>query len=112
MSDNRRHPRVQYAGLIFISWMTLDGQRNHALGKCFDVSERGLGLEVSTRIPVGSFVKVMAYGLNLNGSAIVRRFARRPGGYVLGLELSAPLDADLLANLCGSQTDVVAAIAG
>jgi hypothetical protein len=78
------------------------------MGRSLDVSERGIGLELAIRIPVGSFVKVKAYGLNLDGSATVRRVVRRPGGYVLGLELSASLDLDMLAELGVSETPVAA----
>jgi hypothetical protein len=109
LPENRRHPRIRYAGIIFISWKTFDGQKNHALGRCLDVSRQGLGLELSTRIPVGSFVKVRAYRLNLDDSATVRHVIRRPGGYGLGLELSRPLDADVLAELDETQAGVVAA---
>ena len=103
MEESRLHPRIEYHGLIFISWKAFDGQLHHVLGKCLDVSERGVGFELPTRIPVGSFVKVKVYALNLDGSAIVRHVARRAGGYVMGLELSTPLDSDVLAKLVGSQ---------
>src|ERR1700704_4595650 len=101
-SADQRHPRVPYEGFVSISWKTFEGVRNCALGKCLDVSERGVGLEVASRIPVGSFVKVRAYGLNLDGSAFVRHVAREAGKYVLGLELSTPLDSDILADLCAA----------
>jgi hypothetical protein len=109
LSESRRHQRFQYGGVVFISWRTFDGQRNYALGRCLDVSEQGLGLELSARIPVGSFVKLRAYKLNLDGSATVRHIARLPVGYGLGLELSQPLDPDVLAELGESQTDAAGA---
>jgi len=109
MAELRRHPRIQYAGIVFLSWKTFDGQRNHVLGRSLDVSERGIALMLATRIPVGSFVRVRAEGLNLDGSATVRRFARLPGGYVLGLELSESLDPDILAELAASQAEVAMA---
>ena len=99
VEDRREHVRIAYSGVIFISWKTFQGDSNHVLGKCLDVSEAGIGLELSARIPVGSFVKVRAYGLNLDCSAIVRRIVRRPGGYLLGLTLSKPLDPDILSEL-------------
>jgi hypothetical protein len=100
LPESRRHPRFHYRGVVFISWKMFDGQKNFALGRCLDVSEQGLGLELSARIPVGSFVRVRAYRLNLDGSATVRHVTRRPGGYGLGLELSQPLDPDVLLELC------------
>jgi len=106
MVENRLHPRIEYHGLISVSWKA-NGQLNHVLGKCIDVSERGVGFELPTRIPVGSSVGVKVYALNLDGSATVRHVARRAGGYVLGLELSTPLDSDVLAELVVSQSEVV-----
>ncbi|MCU1339604.1 MAG: hypothetical protein JWO19_5185 [Bryobacterales bacterium] len=111
LSESRRHPRVQYAGLVFISWKTFQGERNYALGKCLDVSELGVGLELSIRIPVGSFVRIRAYGLNLDGSATVRHIRRRDGRYFVGLELSEALQTEILADLYASQTDGLVAVA-
>ena len=108
-SDHRRHPRFQYFGVVFVSWKMFDGQRNYALGKCLDVSEGGMGLELSVRVPVGSFVRVCADGLNLDDSATVKRVTRKTGGYILGLELSRPLAPELLEDLVGSQTELAAA---
>jgi hypothetical protein len=105
MSELRRYPRIEFGGVVFIAWKTFDGQRNHVLGRAIDVSERGIGVAVAIRIPVGSFVKVRAYGLNLDGSATVRRVGRLPGGYVLGLELSESLDQDMLAELGASPAE-------
>jgi PilZ domain-containing protein len=99
LPENRRHPRFQYFGVVFVSWKMFDGQKNCALGRCIDVSERGMGLALSARIPVGSFVRVRAYKLNLDCSATVRHVAQQPGGYGLGLQLSMPVDADVLAEL-------------
>jgi hypothetical protein len=109
MAEFRRHPRIQYGGVVFISWKTFDGQRNHVLGRCLDVSEQGMALTLAARIPVGSFVKVRAEGLNLDGSATVRWFKRLPGEYVLGLELNESLDPDVLAELDASQAEVAIA---
>lgn len=106
MPKSRLHPRIEYRGLISVCWKTFDGQRNHVLGKCVNVSERGIGFELPIRIPVGSFVRVKAHPLNLDGSAIVKHAVRRAGAYVLGLELSTPLDPDVLAELVASRTEV------
>jgi hypothetical protein len=76
MTESRRYPRIPYSGIVFISWRTFDGHRNHVLGRAVDVCEQGIGIELVTRIPVGSFVRVQAYGLNLDGSGTVRRVSR------------------------------------
>ena len=110
MAEFRRYPRILYSGVVFISWKTFDGQRNHAMGRALDVSERGIGIELATRIPAGSFIRIRAYGLNLDGSGTVHRVSRRIGRYVLGLELSEPLNPNVLAELAASQTRLVAAV--
>lgn len=110
MSEFRRYPRIPYSGVVFISWKTFDGQRNHVLGRAVELSEQGIKVELATRIPVGSFVKVREYGLNLDGSGMVRHTSRRPGGYILGLELSEPLDANVLTELSESQNLTIAAV--
>jgi hypothetical protein len=104
MAEFRRYPRIPYSGIVFISWKTFDGQRNHVMGRALDVSERGIAIELASRIPAGSFVRIRAYGLNLDGSGTVRRVSRRIGRYALGVELSEPLDANLLAELAESQS--------
>ena len=106
MSEDRRHPRIYYSGVVFVAWRTFDGERNHVLGRCLDVSAQGLGLGLYKRIPVGSFVKVRAYALNVDCSAIVRHCAMRAGRYVLGLELSEPISQEILDEL--SDTQIVA----
>jgi hypothetical protein len=103
MSEDRRHPRIYYSGLVFIAWQTFQGERNHVLGRCLDVSEQGVGLALYKRIPVGSFVKVRAYSLNVDCSAIVRHCAMRAGRYTLGLELSEPISQEVLDELSATQ---------
>lgn len=103
MPESRRNPRIYHSGVIFISWQTLQGERNHVLGRCLDVSEQGVGLALHKRIPVGSFVKVQADSLSLDCSAIVRHTALRAGRYVLGLELSEPVHQEVLEALSADQ---------
>jgi hypothetical protein len=104
MSEPRRDPRIPYSGVVFISWKTFDGHRNHVLGRALAVSERGIAIELATRIPVGSFVRVKADSLHLDGSGTVRRVVCRTVGHVLELELSGSLDTDILSELGASQT--------
>jgi len=108
MSEPRRDPRIPYSGVVFISWQTFDGYRNHVLGRAVALSEREIGIELATRIPVGSFVRIKADSLNLDGSGTVRRVVSQPVGYVLELELSGSLDTDILLELGAAQTATVA----
>jgi len=112
MTERRLDPRIPYSGVVFISWKTFDGQRNHVLGRAVNVCQQGIGIELAIRIPVGSFIRVKSYGLNLDGSGTVRHVSRRSSGYVLGLELSESLDSTILAELTASQECVVAAMSG
>ena len=111
MSELRRYLRIRYSGVIFISWKTVNGQRNHVLGRILNVSAQGIGLELATRIPKGSFIRVRAYGLTLDGSATVRRVVQRDGVYVLGLELSESLDPNMLGQSSASPEWITAAAA-
>ena len=107
MSEPRRDPRIPYSGVVFISWQTFDGHPNHVLGRALAVSEREIGIELATRIPVGSFVRVQADSLSLDGSGTVRRVVRRTVGYLLELELSGSLDTAILSELGASRVSVV-----
>ena len=107
MSERRRYPRIPYAGMVFISWKTFDGHRNHVLGRALNVSQGGIVVDLATRIPVGSLVKVRAYGLNLDGLATVKRVSWVTVGYVLGLELSKAIDSSVLAELSASPTQLI-----
>jgi len=108
MSELRRDPRIPYSGVVFISWQTFDGHRNHVLGRGVALSEREIGIELASRLPVGSFVKVKADGLKLDGSGTVRRVVSRAGGYILELELSGSLDTDILLELGAAQSVAIA----
>jgi hypothetical protein len=108
MSEPRRDPRIPYSGVVFISWRTFDGHRNHALGRGVAVFKHGIAIELATRIPVGSFVRVTSDSLHLDGSGTVRQAARQTVGYVLELELTGPLDVEILSELGAAQMSAVA----
>jgi hypothetical protein len=109
MSERRRYERTSHSGLVFISWKSKGGPRNHVLGRALNVSERGIVVDVTTRLPLGTVVKVRAYGLNVDGFATVRRLSRVMGGYALGLELDKGIDAGVLEDLSVSPIQLVSA---
>ena len=109
MSERRRYARTSHSGLVFISWKIKSGPRNHVLGRALNVSERGIVVEVATRVPPDTVVKVRAYGLNVDGTATVRRVTRVMGGHILGLELDHAIDASVLAELSVSPIPLVSA---
>ena len=65
-------------------------------GKCLDVSEEGIRVEVPEPIPARTNVMLRAEQMNLTGSAIVKHVERQGLSYFLGLELSQALLARTL----------------
>ena len=65
-------------------------------GKCLDISEEGIRVEVPESIPARTNVMLRAEQLNLTGSAIVKHIERQGLSYFLGLELSQALLARTL----------------
>jgi hypothetical protein len=95
-SEQRRYSRFRYIGVVFLSWIESDGE-NHVMGRCLDISEGGLGVEVASRISVGTEVRVHADWITLDGAATVRHITRAGGVFQLGLELKRPLPPEALA---------------
>jgi len=93
-----RFPRFPYFGSIFLSWIGAGG-KTHVMGRCFDISEKGVGVEIANLISVGTEVSVRAEWANLNTAATVRHIARRGGALQLGLELKQPIPPEFLAKL-------------
>ena len=95
----RRHPRVPFPGPLRISWEDERGTSKYAQGRCLDVSEGGLGIEIEVfePIPVRSRVSLRADRINFHGSGVVKHIARRGGKYILGLELSQALSGQALS---------------
>ena len=80
-----------------ISWEDAHGLVKYTQGRCLDVSEDGLRIDVQEPIPLQSTVSLRAEAINLSGSATVKHVARRGSRIVLGLELSHPLRAQAMA---------------
>jgi hypothetical protein len=100
--EQRRYLRFRYIGVIFLSWVEPDGN-NHVMGRCIDISEGGLGIEISRRISVGAEVRVRADWVKLDGIANVRHIREQGGGFQIGLELKEPLPSEALAELAASE---------
>jgi hypothetical protein len=90
--ENRRHPRVSYAGAVRISWQDERGLPHFAKAKCLDLSHEGLRIEITEPIPVLSRLSLRAEQINLGGSASVRHIASSGCKYILGLNLSQALE--------------------
>jgi hypothetical protein len=98
--ESRRHQRIPYLGPIRISWEDERGLPKFVQGRCFDVSEKGLRIEVSQPIPINSRISLRADRINLGGSAVVKHVARQGSKYILGLELSQATRDEILAVIC------------
>jgi|SRR5579862_1043179 hypothetical protein len=102
--EERRASRFRYIGVIFLSW-TEPGGDNHVMGRCLDISEGGLGVEVARRIFVGTEVRVQADWVILNGVATVRHSRELGGVFHLGLQLKQPLSRETLEKLVASSPE-------
>ncbi len=91
--ENRRHPRVSYAGAVRISWQDEQGLSKFAKAKCLDLSQEGLRIEMTEPIPVLSTLLLRAEQINLGGSASVRHIASRGCKYILGVNFSHALES-------------------
>jgi hypothetical protein len=88
MKDTRRHRRIPYAGPIRLSWSDPSGSPKFVIGKCIEVSESGLRIEVAAAIPERTIVQLNAERIKFAGSATVRHLERHGAKFLLGLELS------------------------
>jgi PilZ domain-containing protein len=91
--DARHQQRVPYAGPIRIGWSDSSGETKYTQGKCVDISEGGLRIEVPVAIPAGTRLILNADRIKVSGSASVKAVTRRGGRFILGLELSQKLSA-------------------
>ena len=91
--DARQQQRVPYAGPIQIGWSDASGEPKYTHGKCVDISEGGLRIEVPVAIPAGTRLMLNAERIKVSGSASVKAVTRHGGRFILGLELSQKLSA-------------------
>ena len=88
--DLRRHTRIEFPGIVRLSWQ-MNGNVKFARGRCIDLSESGMRVEVPEAIALRSYVTVSAEKIKLSTNASVRHCVRKGGKFVLGLEFSTPL---------------------
>lgn len=73
----------------------------YAHGKCRDMSQGGLRIEVPEAIPLHATVGLQAERIKFTGSATVKHVTREGAKYILGLELSHALREEVLAEAGG-----------
>ena len=96
--ERRRKTRISYDGPVIVSWEDR-GEPRYARGRCIDVSESGLRLEVPVSIPVRTEVSVNAERIQVSGQARIQHLARCGAKYRIGVALSHPVKPSLLAVL-------------
>jgi hypothetical protein len=99
MKDGRRHHRIPYAGPIRVSWSDASGNPCFAMGKCIEVSESGLRIEVAVNIPARTIIQMNAERIKFSGSATVRHVKTHGAKFILGLELSQSMTQKAVAAL-------------
>ena len=89
--DLRRNKRTPYSGAIEVSWLEPNSEPRFARGRCLDLSEDGLRLELPVALPVRTVVTLRFERIQLTGTASVRYLRRAGMKFVLGFEMSQHL---------------------
>ncbi len=97
--DSRRHRRLPYSGAVRVSWEDAARGTRFAMGKCIDVSESGLRLELPISIPPLTSILLSADRIHVSGSASVKHVARFGAKYLLGVELNSELTPKALDTI-------------
>ena len=98
--NSRRHRRIPYSGPIRVSWED-QGQPRFAIGRCVDISEDGLRIEVHQPLKRGASIQLAAERIKLAGAATVKHSVQRGSRHLLGLELSHAVLCKTIAEIEG-----------
>jgi hypothetical protein len=90
---------MPYLGPIRVSWDETSGSPRYTTGKCIELSESGIRVEVPVNIPVRTSLTLNAERIKLAGSASVRHVTRNGAKYILGLELSQSMTQKVAASI-------------
>jgi len=94
----RRHRRIAFSATVNVSWDEGAGPR-FARGKCIDLSETGLRIELPVSIPLRTRVQLTTDRVGVAGSATIRSADRLGGKNVIGLELTGTLPEKIRDSL-------------
>jgi hypothetical protein len=89
--QSRRDERLSISGSVRLVWQDGNGLEKFVRGRCLDVSQSGLRMELPEPIPVRTYVTVKADQVGLAAFAAVRHCAPSRGKHIVGLEFSVPL---------------------
>jgi hypothetical protein len=79
------------SGEISLSWQDPQGHFRFSQGRCLEISQTGMRVQIPERVAVRSYVSLKAECAGLACSASVRHCMRKAGRFVVGLEFSSPL---------------------
>ena len=97
--DLRRFERLPCALSVLLAWTDPDGSDRYGRGKCRDVSEAGLRVDIVDSVPVQTYVNLRIEKWDLTASARVR-YSRRAGATnVVGLELTQKVRKQIVDSL-------------
>jgi hypothetical protein len=99
LPGKRRHERIPYTGPVRLSWEDERGQVLYTSGRCVNVSDGGLRIEVPEWVPVRTNVTLRADRINVSGTAVVKHVSRRGTRFLLGLAISQQLRSQGLSKL-------------
>jgi hypothetical protein len=83
---------------VAVSW-TVNDEPRYTRGRCIDVSEAGLRLELPVAVATGTDISLNAERIKISGQARVRHCTRYGAKYLAGVELSQALRNNALAAL-------------
>jgi hypothetical protein len=96
--DGRRHRRLPYCGTIRVSWDDGKGQ-HYAVGKCIDISESGLRIELPVAVPSHATLLIATDRIRFSGSASVKHVVRFGAKYLVGVALNSGLNPKTLDTI-------------
>jgi hypothetical protein len=91
MSEKRQSPRTKCNQKVRVTWTDASGLYRTMQGRCVDVSNSGIRLEVPERLEQRIFVQLQDELKKLNGTACVRYCTGGGRRYIAGLEFSGGL---------------------
>ena len=84
--NKRGDPRLPLSGPIQVSWKYSRALEQHSQGRCLDVSEGGLKMELPDPIDISEGIRFRVDHVHLAGTASVRYCNRVGTSYVIGVE--------------------------
>jgi hypothetical protein len=99
--NRRRFRRIPQVRPVRIGWEE-QGEQRFAIGRCLDLSEVGMRIEIAQPVTRGARIMIAAEHIKFSGSASVRHVIRLGSRYMLGAELTQPIAGHTISELEGN----------